>query len=55
MDSLGTHSESTHVAIDTTGETSSTSFAAYDASPSSSPRTTRKKKGGRKQKEVKYL
>jgi len=55
MDSLGTHSESTHVVIDTTGETSSTSIAAHDASPSSSPKTTRKKKGGRKRKEVKYL
>lgn len=55
IDSLRTHSESTHVAIDTTGETSSTSIAAHDASLSFSPKTTRKKKGARKRKEVKYL
>ncbi|KAG6787534.1 hypothetical protein POTOM_003573 [Populus tomentosa] len=51
MDSLGTQSESTHVDIDTTADTSSTSNAVHNASPSSSLKTAKKKKGGRRRKE----
>ncbi|KAJ6889562.1 hypothetical protein NC652_030338 [Populus alba x Populus x berolinensis] len=52
MDSLGTQSESTNVDMDTTADTSSTSITAHDASPSSSPKTAKKKKGGRRNDRV---
>jgi len=55
MDSPGTHSEPSHVATEATVETSSTFIAAHDASPTSSPKTVQKKKGGRKRQEVRGL
>ncbi|KAL9365919.1 hypothetical protein Peur_037118 [Populus x canadensis] len=55
MDSLGTTSESSHTAPEATVETSSTFMATHDASPNSSPKIVWKKKGGKKQKEVKGL
>ncbi|KAJ6980752.1 hypothetical protein NC653_024184 [Populus alba x Populus x berolinensis] len=56
MDSLATTSESSHTATtEATMETSSTFTATHDASPTSSPKTVRKKKGGRKRKEVRCL
>ena len=45
MDSLGTHSEATHVGIDTTTDTSSTSIAGHAGSLFFAPKTNRKKKG----------
>jgi hypothetical protein len=55
MASLGTTSESSHTTSEAIVETSSTFIATHDASPTSSPKTVRKKKGGRKKKEVRGL
>jgi hypothetical protein len=55
MDSLGTHNEHSHTTTEATAETSSTFIATHDASPTSFSKTVRKKKGGKKQKEVRGL
>lgn len=55
MDSLATTSESSHTATEAIVETSSAFIATHDSSPTSSPKTVRKKKGGRKRKEARGL
>ncbi|KAJ6917682.1 hypothetical protein NC652_019880 [Populus alba x Populus x berolinensis] len=52
MDSLRTISESSSATIETTADTPSASLPTASASPSPSPKTVRKKKGGRKKKEA---